>query len=100
MSNAEAAQALGVAVSRCPSGGASSPPSAPVPVEPATSSPDLGLVASRLGWLGGSAADLLADKDDVDAAAQLLMHLQDLPDLAALPVGGLRARLPAAGCAG
>jgi hypothetical protein len=37
------------------------------------------------GWLGGSAADLLADKDDRDAAGQFLMHLQDLPDSAVLP---------------
>jgi hypothetical protein len=36
----------------------------------------------------------------VDAAGQFLMHLQDLPDLAVLPAGGLRARLPAEGCTG
>jgi hypothetical protein len=35
-------------------------------------------------------ADLLADEDDVDAAGQFLVDLQDLPDLAVLPVGGLR----------
>ena len=43
--------------------------------------------------LAGSAvleADLLADEDDVDAAGQFLVELQDLPDLAVLPVGGLR----------
>ena len=37
--------------------------------------------------------DLLADEDDVDAAGELLMNLQDLPDLAVLPVGRLRARI-------
>jgi hypothetical protein len=36
-------------------------------------------------------ADLLADKDDVDPAGQFLVDLQDLPDLAVLPVGGLGA---------
>jgi hypothetical protein len=43
-----------------------------------------------LDWLE---PDLLTDEDDVDAAGQLLMNLQDLPDLAVLPVGGLRARI-------
>jgi hypothetical protein len=42
-------------------------------------------------WLGRLEADLLADEDDVDAAGQLLVDLQDLPDLAVLPVGDLRA---------
>src|SRR5262249_58037520 len=36
-------------------------------------------------------AGLLADQDDVDAPRQLLVDLQKLPDLAVLPVGGLRA---------
>src|SRR4029077_15429672 len=47
--------------------------------------------AGRSGWPGGSVADLLADEDDVDAAGQFGVDLQDLPDLAVLPVGGLRA---------
>jgi hypothetical protein len=48
-------------------------------------------VAGRIGWLGGSVADLLTDEDDLDAAGQFLVDLEDLPDLAVLPVGGLRA---------
>jgi hypothetical protein len=36
-------------------------------------------------------ADLLPDKDDVDAVRHLLMDLEDLPHLAVLPVRGLRA---------
>src|ERR1022692_1869463 len=48
------------------------------------------VAAGGSGWLGSSEADLLADEDDVDAAGQLLVDLQDLPDLAALSVGGLR----------
>jgi hypothetical protein len=44
------------------------------------------VAAGRSGWLGGLEADLLADEDDVDAAGQLLVDLQDLPDLAVLPV--------------
>src|SRR4051794_27545156 len=38
-----------------------------------------------------SEPDLLADEDDVDAAGQFLVDLEDLPDLAVLPVGGLGA---------
>jgi len=41
-------------------------------------------------WLigpGRSEADRLADKDDMDAAGQLLVDFQDLPDLAVLAVG-------------
>src|SRR6516225_205170 len=38
-----------------------------------------------------SEPDLLPDEDDVDAAGQLLVDLQDFPHLAVLPVGGLRA---------
>src|SRR5450755_2108729 len=45
----------------------------------------------QTGWPGGLEADLLADEDDVDAAGQFLVDLEDLPDLAVLPVGGLRA---------
>src|SRR5450755_3265489 len=45
----------------------------------------------RSGWLGGLEADWLADEDDVNAAGQFLVDLEDLPDLAVLPVGGLRA---------
>ena len=41
--------------------------------------------------LGGLVADLLADEDDADAAGQFGVDLEDLPDLAVLPVGGLRA---------
>src|SRR5580658_3732211 len=37
-----------------------------------------------------SVAGRLPDQDDVDAAGQLLMDLEDLPDVAVLPVGGLR----------
>ena len=44
------------------------------------------LWADPAGW-AGSEADLLADEDDVDAAGQLLVDLQDLADLAVLPVG-------------
>jgi hypothetical protein len=33
----------------------------------------------------------LADEDDVDAAGQLLVDLEDLPDLAVLPVSGHRS---------
>jgi hypothetical protein len=40
---------------------------------------------------GGSVADRLADEDDVDPAGQFGVDLQDPPDLAVLPVGGLRA---------
>ena len=47
--------------------------------------------AGRSGWLGGLEADWLTDEDDVDAAGQFLVDLEDLPDLAVLPVGGLRA---------
>src|SRR5450755_694491 len=47
--------------------------------------------AGRSGWLGGLEADRLADEDDVDAAGQFLVNLEDLPDLAVLPVSGLRA---------
>src|SRR5258708_20423373 len=47
--------------------------------------------AGRSGWLGGLEADRLADEDDVDAAGQFLVDLEGLPDLAVLPVGGLRA---------
>src|SRR5258707_14942767 len=43
------------------------------------------------GWPGGLEADRLADEDDVDPAGQFLVDLEDLPDLAVLPVGGLRA---------
>jgi hypothetical protein len=39
-----------------------------------------------LRWLGSSEADLLADEDDVDAAGQLPVDLQDLAHLAVLPV--------------
>src|SRR3989440_13016317 len=48
------------------------------------------LWADPAGW-AGSEADLLADEDDVDAAGQFLVDLQDLADLTVLPVGGLRA---------
>ncbi len=47
-------------------------------------------VAGRAGWPGSSETDRLADEDDVDAAGQLLVDLQDLPHLAVLPVSGLR----------
>jgi hypothetical protein len=47
--------------------------------------------AGRSGWPGGLEADRLADEDDVDAAGQLLVDPEDFPDLAVLPVGGLRA---------
>src|SRR6476661_9341789 len=40
---------------------------------------------------GRSEADWLADEDEVDAARQFLVDLEDLPDVAVLPVGGLRA---------
>jgi hypothetical protein len=40
---------------------------------------------------GRSEADWLADEDEVDAAGQFLVDLEDLPDVAVLPVGGLRA---------
>src|SRR5260370_31595733 len=40
---------------------------------------------------GRSEADWLADEDEVDAAGQLLVDLENLPDVAVLPVGGLRA---------
>src|SRR6516225_12303228 len=49
------------------------------------------VAADRSGWLGGSVADPLADEDDVDAAGQFGVDLQDLPDLAVLSVGSLRA---------
>jgi hypothetical protein len=49
------------------------------------------LGADRSGWLGRLEADRLADEDDVDAAGQFLVDLEDFPDLAVLPVGGLRA---------
>src|ERR1035441_6672551 len=48
------------------------------------------VAAGRSGWLGGLEADLLADEDDVNAAGPVLVDLEDLPDLAGLPVGGLR----------
>jgi hypothetical protein len=35
----------------------------------------------RSGWPGGLEADSLADADDVDAAGQFLVDLEDLPDL-------------------
>jgi hypothetical protein len=47
-------------------------------------------VAGRFRPVGGSVADLLAGDDDVDAAGQFLVGLEDLPDLAVLPIGGLR----------
>jgi hypothetical protein len=60
------------------------------------SSPDVGWLAT-VGWLaaelagpGRSETGWLADEDDVDAAGQFLVDLQDLPDGAVLPVGGLR----------
>ena len=40
---------------------------------------------------GRSEAGRLPDEDDVDAARQLLVDLEDLADEAVLPVGGLRA---------
>src|SRR5215471_1227709 len=45
----------------------------------------------RRSGLGVSEADRLADQNDMDAAGQFLVDLQDLPDLAVLPVGGDRA---------
>jgi hypothetical protein len=48
-------------------------------------------VAGRIRLARGSVADLLADEDDLDAAGQFLVDLEDLPDLAVLPVGGPRA---------
>ena len=57
-------------------------------------------MASRLrpifaGWSLCLEADLLPDEDDVDAAEQLLVDPQDLPDLAVLPIGGLRTGIAA-----
>src|SRR5258706_5507608 len=53
------------------------------------------VVLVRAGWwligAGRSEADWLADEDEVDAAGQFLVDLEDLPDVAVLPVGGLRA---------
>jgi hypothetical protein len=43
------------------------------------------------GRAGCSEADQLSDEDDVDAAGPLLVDLEDLPDQAVLPVGGVRA---------
>ena len=37
----------------------------------------------QLGWSGSLEADRLADEDDVDAAGQFLVDLQDLPHLVA-----------------
>ena len=45
----------------------------------------------QIRWLGGLEADSLADEDDVDAAGQFLVDLEDLPDLAVLSVGRLCA---------
>jgi hypothetical protein len=42
-------------------------------------------------WLAVSEVGPLADEDEVRAAGKLLVDLQDLPLLAVLPVGGLRA---------
>src|ERR1700730_11097471 len=38
-----------------------------------------------------SEPDRLSDQDDVDAAGQLLVDLENLSDVAVLPVGGIRA---------
>src|SRR6476661_4359238 len=48
-------------------------------------------VSGRRLFPGRSEADWLADEDEVDAARQLLVDLEDLSDVAVLPVGGLRA---------
>jgi cell division protein ZapA (FtsZ GTPase activity inhibitor) len=48
----------------------------------------------RVEWrqdLGSSEPDHLPDQDDVDAAGQLLVDLENLSDGAVLPVGGNRA---------
>src|SRR6185312_12801944 len=45
----------------------------------------------QIGLVRRSVADLLADEDDMDASGQFGVDLQNLPDLAVLPVGGLRA---------
>jgi hypothetical protein len=37
------------------------------------------------GWLSASEADLPADEDEVDAAGQFLVDLEDLADLADRP---------------
>src|ERR1700730_1192812 len=47
--------------------------------------------AGQRNWPGGSEAGRLPDEDDVDAAGLFLMDLQNLPDVAVLPVGGVRA---------
>jgi hypothetical protein len=44
----------------------------------------------RIRLVRRSIADWLADEHDMDAAGQFGVDLQDLPDLAVLPVGGLR----------
>jgi hypothetical protein len=44
-----------------------------------------------LAGAGRSEADWLADENEVDAAGQLLVDLENLLDVAVLPVGGLRA---------
>jgi hypothetical protein len=46
--------------------------------------------AAYLAGLGRSEANRLPDEDDVDAAGQLLVDLENLPHRAVLPVGGLR----------
>src|SRR3982074_2866483 len=38
-----------------------------------------------------SEPDRLSDQDDVDAAGQLLVDLENLSDVAVLPIGGIRA---------
>jgi hypothetical protein len=48
-------------------------------------------VAGRIRLARRFSSDRLADEDDVDGAGQFLVDLQDLPDLAVLLVGGLRA---------
>ena len=48
-----------------------------------------GTTSGGYGALGGLEADSLADEDDVDAAGQFLVDLEDLPDLAVLSVGRL-----------
>jgi hypothetical protein len=51
----------------------------------------MGRLVADVAGPGRSEADRLADENEVDAARQFLVDLEDLPDVAVLPVGGLRA---------
>ena len=54
-------------------------------------SPGVGGRAADLAGPGRSEAGRLPDEDDVDAAGLFLVDLQNLPDVAVLPVSGIRA---------